>query len=41
MDHDYTNDCDDVVLIAEGFQYCENHPDTVIPCRECIYAEKE
>lgn len=27
--------------LAEGFQYCENHPDTVIPCRACMYAEKE
>ncbi len=27
--------------IAEGFQYCENHPDTVIPCRVCMYAEKD
>ena len=30
-----------VVLIAEGYRYCENHPDTVIPCRACMYAEKE
>ena len=34
--------CDDIEMkFTEGFQYCENHPDTVIPCRECMYAEKE
>ena len=26
---------------AEGFQYCEEHPDIVIPCRACMYAEKD